>query len=777
MINKNNISLLFLLLTAFVLRANEEYSQPVFGDSYNIVWNTQSQNSSESMPCGGGDIGMNVWVEKGDLLVYFSRSGTFDENNTMLKLGRLRLQMDQPIDSVDFMQVLRLPEGRVQVQAGLGDNYVEVLIWADVFKPVIHIDTYSSKARKLQVSYESWRHEDRTLRKNESFGNSYKWAPPKGLQMRADQIEARGGKVFFRHQNPAQTIFDVTVAQQGMESLKDSLDNPLAGLTFGGMLYGRGFCFKDTLSGQYQQSPYKSWQLQSCRKRRHHRLHVALHTQQYDTSLSDKQIEKSWKRSLRKLKSSVKEKADEEKNLAWWLDFWNRSYICINPYTPVHQMDSAAYEAWKVGRNYQLFRYQLACNAYGTYPTKFNGGLFTFDPGFVNDKRAFSPDFRNWGGGTFTAQNQRLVYFSMLKSGDVDMMRSQFDYYKNLLNNTEWRSRHYWHHGGACFTEQMENFGLPNPSEYSWKRPEGFDPGMEYNKWLEYQWDTVLEFCFMILEAKRYAGIDVEAYYPLIESSLRFFEEHYEYLALQRGEPVLDENGKMNFYPGSACETYKMAKNASSTLAALHVLSEAFAKENISEEAKAHWQAFKAKLPALPVRTQKGKEMLAPAESWERINNTEAPQLYAVWPWRMYRMDSPAADKNRAVNTYLYDEDVQQFRTYVGWKQYNIFAACLGLTDDAKHLTLLKFQDSQHRFPSFWGPGFDWTPDHNWGGSAMIGLQEMLLQEKFDGSLAICPSWPKDWDVHFKLHAPGQTVVEAQWYQGQLQSITKTKKK
>lgn len=777
MINKNNISLLFLLLTAFVLQANEEYSQPVFGDSYNIVWNTQSQNSSESMPCGGGDIGMNVWVEQGDLLVYFSRSGTFDENNTMLKLGRLRLQMDQPIDSVDFMQVLRLPEGRVQVQAGLGDNYVEVLIWADVFKPVIHIDTYSSKARKLQVSYESWRHEDRTLRKNESFGNSYKWAPPKGLQMKADQIEARGGKVYFRHQNPAQTIFDVTVAQQGMETLKDSLDNPLAGLTFGGMLYGRGFCFKDTLSGQYQQSPYRSWQLQSCRKRRHHRLHVALHTQQYDTSLSDKQIEKSWKRSLRKLKSSVKEKADEEKNLAWWLDFWNRSYICINPYTPVHQMESAAYEAWKVGRNYQLFRYQLACNAYGTYPTKFNGGLFTFDPGFVNDKRAFSPDFRNWGGGTFTAQNQRLVYFSMLKSGDVDMMRPQFDYYKNLLNNTEWRSRHYWHHGGACFTEQMENFGLPNPSEYSWKRPEGFDPGMEYNKWLEYQWDTVLEFCFMILEAKRYAGIDVEAYYPLIESSLRFFEEHYEYLALQRGEPVLDENGKMNFYPGSACETYKMAKNASSTLAALHVLSEAFAKENISEEAKAHWLAFKAKLPALPVRTQKGKEMLAPAESWERINNTEAPQLYAVWPWRMYRMDSPAADKNRAVNTYLYDEDVQQFRTYVGWKQYNIFAACLGLTDDAKHLTLLKFQDSQHRFPSFWGPGFDWTPDHNWGGSAMIGLQEMLLQEKFDGSLAICPSWPKDWDVHFKLHAPGQTVVEAQWYQGQLQSITKTKKK
>lgn len=776
MIKKNYLLLAFLLLALPLLQASEDYSQPVFGDSYNIVWNSQSANSSESMPCGGGDVGMNVWVEDGDLLIYFSRSGTFDENNTMLKLGRLRVQMDQPLDSLNFMQVLRLPEGRVQVQAGLGDDYVEMLIWADVYKPVIHIDSYSPKAHKMKVSYESWRHEDRTLRKNESFGNSYKWAPPKGLQMKADKIQAKCGKIYFRHQNPAETIFDVTLAQQGMEAVKDSLDNPLAGLTFGGMLYGRGFYVKDTLRGTYQQSDYKAWQLQSWRKRRHHRLQVVMHTEQYDTTLGDKHIEKAWKRSLKQLKASVKHKKDEARTLAWWQAFWDRSYICINPYTPLHQMDSAAYEAWKVGRNYQLFRYQLACNAYGSYPTKFNGGLFTFDPGFVNDKRAFSPDFRNWGGGTFTAQNQRLVYFPMLKSGDVDMMLTQFDYYKNLLNNAEWRSRHYWQHEGGCFTEQMENFGLPNPSEYGWKRPADFDPGMEYNKWLEYQWDTVLEFCFMILEAKRYAGIDIEEYYPLIESSLRFFEAHYEYLALQRGEAVLDKDGKMNFYPGSACETYKMAKNASSTLAALQVLSEAFVKEDISDASKAHWQAFRDKLPALPLRTVKGKKMLAPAESWERINNTEAPQLYAVWPWRIYRNDSPEAEKTMAVNTYLYDEDVQQFRSYVGWKQYNIFAACLGLTEDAKHLTMLKFQDSQHRFPTFWGPGFDWTPDHNWGGSAMIGLQEMLLQEKLDGSLAICPAWPAEWDVQYKLHAPDQTIVQVEWRDGQLQSITKTKK-
>ena len=39
-----------------------------------VIWTTQSNNASESMPCGGGDIGMNVWVEKGELLIYVARS-------------------------------------------------------------------------------------------------------------------------------------------------------------------------------------------------------------------------------------------------------------------------------------------------------------------------------------------------------------------------------------------------------------------------------------------------------------------------------------------------------------------------------------------------------------------------------------------------------------------------------------------------------------------------------------------------------------------------------
>ena len=84
-----------------------------------LVWTTQSKNSSESMPCGGHDIGMNVWVEGGDLLFYLSQSGWFDENNTLLKAGRWRLRLDgNPFGKHDFEQRLSLDEGAVYVRGG-----------------------------------------------------------------------------------------------------------------------------------------------------------------------------------------------------------------------------------------------------------------------------------------------------------------------------------------------------------------------------------------------------------------------------------------------------------------------------------------------------------------------------------------------------------------------------------------------------------------------------------------------------------------------------------
>jgi hypothetical protein len=447
-----------------------------------------------------------------------------------------------------------------------------------------------------------------------------------------------------------------------------------------------------------------------------------------------------WKTTAMQRVRNSMTKLAQSKTLTWWADFWNRSHIKIN-----YEQDESDL-GFRIGRNYQLFRYMLACNAYGEYPTKFNGGLFTYDPGSVDSAYTFTPDFRNWGGGTFTAQNQRLVYWPMLRSGDLDMMPAQFEFYNRLLANVELRTKHYWGHQGASFTEQLENFGLPNPAEYGWKRPADFDVGMEYNAWLEYQWDNALEFCYMILKYYGYQGQDISHYIPLIESCLTFFDEHYQYLANQRGRKTLDEKGKLIIYPGTAAETYKMAYNPNSTLAGLRRVAlelTQLPEGLLSAERKEFWKEFLDRLPEISFREINGATLIAPAIVWERMNNTESPQLYPVFPWDMFGIGRDSL--TIAKNTYLLDPDVQKFRSHVGWRQHNIFAARLGLIDEAKDLLSKKLEDSGRRFPAFWGPGFDWVPDHNWGGSGMIGLQEMLMQEVGD-EVYVLPTWPKEWD-------------------------------
>ena len=722
---------------------------------YNVVWHTPSQHSGESMPCGGGDIGLNVWVENGDLLFYIARSGAFDENNTLLKQGRIRIRLSpNPLQGEYFRQELRLDEGCVTISGKKAGWTTDIRIWVDVFLPVIHVETSNNVPLQATVSYENWRYEDRLLRRNESNQNSYKWAPPEGLQVKKDAIRFDGNSILFYHRNESETVFDATVRQQGLDSVKTLMFNPLENLTFGGTIEAQGFRQDGTGAGKYGDTDYKAWKLTSSKPLKKWNLKIRLHTSQTEEVAA-------WEQTLKK--NSVAAATDKKKNSEWWKAFWQRSFIHIRT------GDSIGFE---ISRNYQLFRYMLACNYLGEYPTKFNGGLFTFDPVHVDTSFRFTPDFRKWGGGTHTAQNQRLVYFPMLKSGDFDGMTPQFDFYRRILSNAELRSRVYWNHAGASFTEQMENFGLPNPSEYGWRRPEGFDPGMEYNAWLEYQWDTVLEFCFLVLEKERYTGADISACLPWIESSMQFFDEHYRYLAKQRGRNVLDGNGKLVLYPGSACETYKMAYNAASTIAALQTLASRLLElpgNYLDSVQRTYYEQFLNRLPEIRTREIDGHTTIAPAWLWERIKNTESPQLYPVFPWGIYGLNKPGLDI--AVNTYRYDPDVVKFRSHVGWKQDAIWAARLGLTEEAKDLLLQKFRNAPHRFPAFWGPGYDWTPDHNWGGSAMIALQEMLLQTEGENVLLL-PAWPADWDVHFKLHAPYHTIVECIYENGKMEKLS-----
>jgi hypothetical protein len=497
MIKRVAAFLFCLLLTGIAFAQTGEL------DKCDIVWTGQGLNSSESMPCGGGDIGLNIWVEQGDILLYMTRSGTYDENNALLKPGRLRLHLSPNPFTASCKQTLHLHDGYVSIEGRDANGIAAMIkIWVDVFNPRIHLSVTGSRPLDAMVTYENWRYADSFKKGLENNENAYKFGATGPVRSYKDSIAFNKNGVLFFHQNRhAPTIFDITVHQQGLDSIKSQLSDPLKNLVFGGLLQGDGMQPAGTDTGIYVNTKFKGWQLKSTKALKSRNITVTLYTAQ--TPDPDQ-----WEKGL----AAAGHTADTSRNAwqvtqNWWHQLWQRSFIYINSNNP--DKDTAA---WQSGRNYQLFRYMLACNVSGSYPTKFNGGLFTYDPVFVNPDYAFTPDFRNWGGSIFTAQNQRLLYYPMLKSGDFDMMLPELDFYLRILKNAELATHAYWPHKGARFTEQIDNFGLSDFAEYGAGRPKDFDPGVDYNAWLEYHWDSALEFCYMMLETGEYGGKDVKRY-------------------------------------------------------------------------------------------------------------------------------------------------------------------------------------------------------------------------------------------------------------------------
>jgi hypothetical protein len=749
----------FLVLALFTVKGAVAQI-PTLKD-YNVIWNSPSKNSSESMPCGGGDIGLNVWVENGDILFYLSRTGAFDENNQFLKLGRVRVTLsNNPFTGADFKQELRLKEGAVHI-SGAG---TKVVLWVDVFRPMVHVEIESAQPVSLKTSYETWRHKDHETAEEENRANSHKDLNKPRIKVITYKDSVRfnaPNEVVFYHQNRKDAVFDMTVEQQGLGSVKDSLYNPLENLVFGGMLVGKGLVNDGVSYGTYVDTNYQAWHLKSRQASQKHQLEVALYVAKATSA-------DAWTKSLFQLVNKAKQANATAKSatLKWWNDFWQRSHVHIQ---------STDEKAWQVGRNYQLFRYMLACNAYGEWPTKFNGGLFTFDPGTVSSAK-FSPDFRRWGGGTMTGQNQRLVYFPMFKNGDFDMLPSQFNFYTKNLRNAELRSKVYWDVNGASFTEQIENFGLPNNAEYGWARPTSrwipLEEGVEDNDYLAHDWESSLEFCLMMIDLHAYTGADIKKYIPFIESCLRFYDEYYQ---KRNG---LDKDGKLIIYPGSGLERYKMAVNPVNTVSALKTVLSRFValpERFLSASQKAFWQGMLQRIPPLETMQIEGKMLLNAYKNGPYTlgkgpfaHGNELPELYPIYPWGQFGVGLPQLDI--ALNTWNYNPSVVKIlkqNLYLSWRQEAIFAARLGLTEEAAKRTLQKMKDSPYRFPAFFEPGHDWTPDHNWGGSGMIAVQEMLMQTVGD-TIYLLPAWPKNWEVDFKLHAPQNTTITGVVKQGKL---------
>ncbi|HEY4193978.1 MAG TPA: DUF5703 domain-containing protein, partial [Mucilaginibacter sp.] len=187
-------SLVLLLISTAASKAQDI-------SAYNVVWNSQSKNSSESMPLGGGDIGCNVWVENNDIIFYIGRSGTFDENNSMLKLGRVRLNLTPNPFKNTFKQELKLKDGSIEIT---GDHHTRIKLWVEVFKPVIHVEVSGDEKLITKATFEDWRTEDRALSPDErhqaySFNLTEQDKLP--IYTRKDTVKPHTADLIWYHQD------------------------------------------------------------------------------------------------------------------------------------------------------------------------------------------------------------------------------------------------------------------------------------------------------------------------------------------------------------------------------------------------------------------------------------------------------------------------------------------------------------------------------------------------------------------------------------------------
>lgn len=784
--------LIFSFITAFA--CNQKETKSTFND-YNVVWNTQSKNASESMPLVGGDIGCNVWVENGDILLYVQRSGSFDENSEYLKMGRFRVKLDpNPFEGeTTFRQELNLANGFIEIESEKNNGQIKseakIKLWVDVFHPVVHVDVKANQAVDVSAAYESWRTEDKELAfGKERFGAFGLEGYPGKVIRTKDNIEQTGNGILFYHRNPKEKLVpEVYIKLQELEEYSNEINDDLKNRTFGGLLFGNGFIPDGNGEGMYQITPYKSWKLKSETAGKKHQINIATHIQQAETV-------EDWKDNLMKTVelSKKEQQKDFEKTVSWWNEFWNRSYILIQPENP-----DPGNPVWQMSRNYQLFRYQLGGNVFGEYPTKFNGGNLIFDPGLVDETKAHDPDWRQWGGAVFTAQNQRLLYWPMLKSGDFDAILPQFELYRKGLPGATARVKKHFGHEGAVYCEYTSVPGVAFGDGWGWHNEHNYrirgeeipfgDPranaatgfnepvekGVMANGAIAYHWESQIEHAYMILECHRFTGADLSKYMSFIEQSLIFFDEHYRARQKMRNGNEVDENGKLVIYPSTSCESYRGATNPADVIAGLKACLKSMLELDdkfLSNERKAYYREFLDRVPDFAYDEVNGLPVIKPAESWIRESNQELPQFYPLFPFNQFKI----GDKEIQTFKNAY-QIAPAFRkgTIVSWHQDGIQFARMGMAKEAADYNTKKLQDSERRYPTFWGPGHDWVPDHNWGGSGMIGLQEMLLQTVGD-KIMLFPAWPKDWDVDFKLHAPKNTIIECSFKNGEIQNLNVT---
>ncbi|MFZ2657765.1 MAG: DUF5703 domain-containing protein [Victivallales bacterium] len=711
------------------------------------------------MPLSGRlGAGANVWVQDGSIWIYLAHSGAYDEQGRLLKLGCLRVTPEDKsfADAENFRQELDLATGAIRIHAG--DFKAELWFAGET----LILESASEKALALDIAFGTWRDRRRDgllLDMN-------------GVQsMQADQVTADSSGFFFFHRN-ADFSVDVTAKakEQGIpaESALDATSHRVCG---GAVAVGGGLSRPVESTVQWQHWSGKAWTGRTS-VRPTHVIAIRLGAK-IDAD------PRQWCADAKSALATDARKSARSGELELWTEFWSRSHVIVNPEAKADD------PGFLIGRNYQLFRYMLACNRGGELPLLFNGGIFTTDnrPGRINGNNNdelpiaregdSTPDFRRWMFCSFMSQNQRWLGWPALANGDADLLLPSLAFYRDRSATAAARAKTNGAEG-VVYPEPLDVWGLCCVSP----QPDGLCGARH----LTYHFSMMLEHAWMALQAHDALGIPLTQDLSWIEGTVLFYDSFYRASCKKRTGRETGDDGKLVIYPACGLEYAGGATNPIEVVAGLkRVTAGLLALPDLSATSRSRLQQIQPRLPELPSGMRQGRPSLLAAKSFElEYNKWEPIEMYAAWPYRLVGITQPET-LQLARDTW---ETVPADRARLCTQDYSWMAnvvnmAVLAWPDEAKKRAIYKMANNsspQARFPAFFGPGHDWLPDHNWGGSGMTGIQEMLLAPEpgSNGKLHLFAGWPQEWDVDFKLHAPGQTIVEGVLHSGRLVSLKVT---
>ena len=733
-------------------------------DHCKITWTTPSKDSLDSMPLSGRmGAGANAWVQDGSIWLYLAHNGAYDEHGRLLKLGCIRLTpKDLNLGGDGFVQELDPATGTIAIEQG---DFKASLWFAG---ETLVYESTSGKPAPLEVAFGTWREKTKDGIRNDMMGAKTTFT--------GDHITASTSGFLWFHRNDDHPV-DLAALAKGQGSPPESLPDD----TTARRVSGAAVCVEGGISQpaesevRWQFWNGKAWTGITPARTKH------VITMRLEGEVGADPMK--WPAEAKSLLDPKTRQAARADELERWAEFWSRSHVVINPQAANRNPPSED-PGFLIGRNYQLFRYMLACNRDGELPLLFNGGIFTTDnngriKGNNNDElptfegEPVTPDFRRWMGCYFMAQNQRWLGWPTLANGDADLLSPTTRFYRDRAKIAADRARIQGAEGVA-YTEPLNIWGLCPVGP----RPDGLC-GAQH---LTYHFSMGVENAWMNLQAHDVMGIPLDKDLAWIAGTVLFYDSFYRSELKKRTGKELGEDGKLVMYPGNGLEFAGDATNPLDAVAGFTRVTDSLLKlKTLPTALRARLESIQKTIPPLPVARRNGVNSLQPAKTWNTdYNKWEPIEMYACWPYRLVGVTRPETLQLGRDSWDTVPEDRARLcKQDYSWMANLANMASLASPEKAKERAIYKMANTaapQARFPAFFGPGHDWLPDHNWGGSGMTGIQEMLLAPEpgSDGKLHLFPAWPAEWDVDFKLHAPGQTIVEAVLKGGKLVSLKVT---